>query len=77
MVVVCVLISHRVAEDTGGDGEFQTDAPKMAASESDAFKESFKYYKRRQPPPDLTRVLDFRSIATQCAEVLLVIHGCM
>ena len=45
----------------------------MAASETDAFKESFKHYKRRQPPPDLSSVLDFRSIRTQLAEVSVLL----
>lgn len=28
----------------------------------DNFKEAFKYYKRKQPPPDLSQVLDVDSL---------------
>lgn len=34
-------------------------AAAIAESREDAFRKIFKFYKRRNPPPDFTDVLDF------------------
>jgi hypothetical protein len=35
-------------------------AEKWSDQEENSFKNVFKQYKRRQPPPDFTNVIDFR-----------------
>ena len=35
---------------------------KESVDSVDLFKQSFKYFKRRKPPPDLSDVINFRSM---------------
>ena len=47
--------------DASGDDEALPDRPN---GDLDLMKESFKYYKRRKPPPDISGVIDFDHCAT-------------
>ena len=54
-------------------------AEKWSDQEENSFKNVFKQYKRRQPPPDFTNVIDFRigMFERRQNEVSLRVYYCL
>ena len=54
--------------DGAGDAALQ-DMRDESNSSPDLMKESFKYFKRRKPPPDLSNLIDFDQFSSEYLHV--------